>query len=48
MEPKLAMLFALVGVIIALSHLDDDRIIRTRRRLSVWRRRTPAAPPLES
>ncbi|MGE0565281.1 MAG: hypothetical protein AB7O50_12270 [Pseudolabrys sp.] len=42
MDPKLAMLFALVGVIIALSHLDDARLTRTRRRLAVWRRRRPA------
>lgn len=44
MEPKLALLFALFGLIIALSHLDDDRIARAKRQLTAWRRRrlTPA------
>lgn len=48
MEPKLALLFALIGAIIALSHLDDDRITRVKRHLAVWRRRKPSGVPLKS
>jgi hypothetical protein len=48
MEPKLALLFALIGVIIALSHLDDDRIARVKRQLTGWRRRKPSNAPLKS
>jgi hypothetical protein len=48
MEPKLALLFALIGVIIALSHLDDDRITRVKRQLTVWRRRKPSGVQLKS
>ena len=48
MEPKLALLFALIGVIIALSHLDDDRISRVKRQLALWRRRKPSGVQLKS
>jgi hypothetical protein len=48
MEPKLALLFALIGVIIALSHLDDDRIGRVKRQLAGWRRRKPSGVQLKS
>lgn len=33
MDPKLAMLFLLIGVIIVLSHLNDDSLARMKRQL---------------
>jgi hypothetical protein len=41
-DPKLAMLIALFGVIITLSHLTADRIERLRERLVVRHRRKDA------
>jgi len=33
MDPKLAILFLLVGTVIGLSHLSDDSFVRARRQL---------------
>jgi hypothetical protein len=39
MDPKLALLFALVAAIIALSHLTEENVSRMRRRFAErqWR-----------
>ena len=37
MDPKLTILFLLIGVVIALSNLSDDRLARLRRQIA-WRR----------
>jgi hypothetical protein len=33
MDPKLTMLFVLIGVVVVLSHLTDDNLTRVRRQL---------------
>lgn len=33
MDPKLTMLFVLIGAVVALSHLTDDHLTRVRRQL---------------
>ena len=33
MDPKLTMLFVLIGVVVVLSHLTDDNLMRMRRQL---------------
>jgi hypothetical protein len=33
MDPKLALLFLLIGMVIGFSHLSDGRLSRTRRQL---------------
>ena len=33
MDPKLTMLFVLIGAVIVLSHLTDDNLTRVRRQL---------------
>ena len=44
MDPKLAMLVVLFGVIIALSHLTADQLERIRERMAAryWRKTMPA------
>jgi hypothetical protein len=44
MDPKLAILFLLVGAVIALSHLSDENIHRLRRQLIrlQWREFVPS------
>jgi len=42
MDPKLALLFLLIGTVIGLSHLDDGRLGRMRRQLTVRGRRAIA------
>ena len=39
MDPKLTLLFLLIGAIIGLSHLNEDNLVRMRRQLVVrrWR-----------
>jgi len=39
MDPKVTLLFFLIGSIIGLSHLNDDILNRMRRQLTDWRRR---------
>jgi hypothetical protein len=39
MDPKLALLFLLIGTVIGLSHLNDDRLGRLRRQFIARRRR---------
>jgi hypothetical protein len=39
MDPKLAILVLLIGTVIVLSHLSDDRLASVRRQFSLWRRR---------
>ncbi len=43
MDPKITLLFLLVGAIIGLSHLDEDVLGRMRRTLAVrrWRELVP-------
>ena len=43
MDPKLTMLFLLIGSIIGLSHLSDDTLGRMRRQLAGgrWRQIVP-------
>jgi hypothetical protein len=43
MDPKLTMLFVLIGTIIGLSHLSDDTLGRMRRQISGrrWRELVP-------
>jgi hypothetical protein len=43
MDPKLAMLFLLIGSIIGLSHLSDDTLGRMRRQIAGrrWRQIMP-------
>ncbi|MCF8478622.1 MAG: hypothetical protein K9G60_16465 [Pseudolabrys sp.] len=43
MDPKLTILFLLIGSIIALSHLDESALNRTRRLFAVrkWRGLVP-------
>jgi hypothetical protein len=43
MDPKLAILFMLIGAIIALSHLNDENLSRMRRQLIElrWRKIVP-------
>jgi hypothetical protein len=43
MDPKLTILFLLIGSIIGLSHLNDDNLARMRRQLIVrrWREFVP-------
>ena len=33
MDPKLTLLFVLIGAVVALSHLNDESLTRVRRRL---------------
>ena len=33
MDPKLTMLFVLIGAVVVLSHLTDDNLTRVRRQL---------------
>lgn len=44
MDPKLTMLFALFGVIIVLSHLNEDRLQRMRQQFAGrrWSKLLPA------
>jgi len=37
MDPKLAILFMLIGAIIGLSHLSDENLGRMRRQFVSWR-----------
>ena len=37
MDPKLAILFVLIGTIIALSHLNEDSVARMKRQIAVYR-----------
>jgi hypothetical protein len=48
MDPKLTILFLLIGVVIALSNLTDDRLARLRRQIASgrWRIRARAAQSL--
>jgi hypothetical protein len=39
MDPKLAILVLLIGTVIALSHLSDDKLANVRRQFALWRRR---------
>jgi hypothetical protein len=43
MDPKLALLFLLIGAVIGLSHLNDDNLGRMRRQLvrRRWRQFVP-------
>jgi hypothetical protein len=34
MDPKLTLLFVLIGAVVALSHLTDDNLTRMRRQLA--------------
>ena len=34
MDPKLTMLFVLIGAVVALSHLTDDNLTRLRQQLT--------------
>ncbi|MGI8524783.1 MAG: hypothetical protein ACR2K5_01145 [Pseudolabrys sp.] len=40
MDPKLTMFFLLIGAIIGLSHLTDDRLARVRQQFAAGRWRT--------
>lgn len=44
MDPKLAILFMLIGAVIALSHLTDENLGRMRRQLALrqWREFVPS------
>jgi hypothetical protein len=44
MDPKLAMLFLLIGTIIGLSHLDEDSVARVKQQFALrrWREMLPA------
>jgi hypothetical protein len=37
MDPKLAILFVLIGTIIALSHLNEESVERMKRQIAVYR-----------
>lgn len=37
MDPKLAILFMLIGTVIGLSHLGEASLTRMRRQLILWR-----------
>ena len=37
MDPKLTILFILIGAVIVLSHLNDENLGRMRRQLVDWR-----------
>jgi hypothetical protein len=37
MDPKIALLFLLIGSVIGLSHLSDENLGRVRRQLEAWR-----------
>jgi hypothetical protein len=37
MDPKLTLLFLLIGTVVGLSHLSDDNLSRMRRQLIDWR-----------
>jgi hypothetical protein len=43
MDPKLTILFLLIGTVIALSNLTDERLARMRRQLAArrWREFVP-------
>jgi hypothetical protein len=43
MDPKIALLFLLIGAVIVLSHLSDENLGRMRRQLAVrrWREFVP-------
>ncbi len=43
MDPKLTLLFLLIGSIIGLSHLNDDKLARVRLQLVIrrWREFVP-------
>jgi hypothetical protein len=43
MDPKIALLFALIGTVIVLSHLSDENLGRMRRQLAGgrWREIMP-------
>jgi hypothetical protein len=45
MDPKLTILFMLIGVIITMSHLADGTFGRVRRQLSIrsWREKMPGS-----
>jgi hypothetical protein len=40
MDPKLALLFLLIGAVISLSQFDSERASRMGRQLLTWRWRT--------
>ncbi len=42
MDPKLAMLFMLIGVIVALSYMSERRQAPRQRAARIWRRFVPA------
>jgi hypothetical protein len=44
MDPKLAMLFLLIGTIIGLSHLNEDTVARMKQQFALkrWREMVPA------
>jgi hypothetical protein len=44
MEPKLAMIFVLIGAVIALSHLTEEKLAGLKQRLAPghWRKFRPA------
>ena len=46
MDPKIALLFMLIGSVIGLSHLSEESLGRVRRQLSArrWRERTSLEP----
>jgi hypothetical protein len=46
MDPKLTILFLLIGAVIALSHLGDGSFGRVRRQIAVrrWRSLVPGRP----
>jgi hypothetical protein len=41
MDPKLALLFMLIGTVVGLSHLSDGGFERIRRQFAMLRRRKP-------
>jgi hypothetical protein len=43
MDPKLTMLFLLIGAIIGLSHLSEENLARMKRQLALrrWRKMLP-------
>jgi hypothetical protein len=46
MDPKIALLFLLIGSVIGLSHLSDENLGRVRRQLATrrWREFMPRRP----
>ncbi len=45
MDPKLTMLFMLIGTVVVLSHLTDENLTRMRRQLVNRRWRNFVRPP---